>query len=326
VVSYEGLLVVVGDETDPVDATIDVGNGRIAVRAGNATIGAWRLSQVAVRPVEEVVCLSIDGEELAFLPITPGFREAVTEQAEVQKAPRARPTVGAGVVPPLIQRSTDKDAAAGDRRLRYASRVGIGIVVIAAAIGAATMAFGGGADDAQSSNRVGPALAAEGTGDAVVEIMISPEQLTIFEIEHRGRGPFAITALSTGGDYIAEVVAGVGSYEGRRLLEVTGSDTAVLQVRADGRWRIAVQPLGGAPTLSGTVSGEGDEVVIFVGTRTSLGIGHEGLGTFVVEAYGPSGRAVLASQVGVYTGNVVVPRGTVVVTVQADGAWVLSPR
>ncbi len=323
--SFDGLLVLVGEDSDPFDATIDVGHGRMAVRANGGLIGDWRLDQVGVRPVEEVVCLSIDGGELAFLPITPGFREAVGERSEIQRAPRARPVVG--VTPSHSRRRAALEADA-EHDEQPAPRAGKAVIAaVAALLVAATgfTLFRSGAD-ATPADRSAPTLEAEGAGNAMVTMAVAPQQVTILGIEHDGRGPFTISALSTTGAYIAEVVSGAGPYEGRRLLGVTGSDAVALQVRADGTWRVAVEPLGGAQTLSRTVSGTGDDVLIVTGTNTGLGIGHEGLGTFTVEAYGPYGRTVLVSQVGVYTGTTAFPRGTIVLAVESDGEWVLSPR
>jgi hypothetical protein len=56
---------------------------------------------------------------------------------------------------------------------------------------------------------------------------------------------------------------------------------------------------------------------------TTLKITHSGSSNFAVKAYGDSSR-LLVNEIGKYSGETLLPSGTVLLEVEADGNWTLE--
>jgi hypothetical protein len=53
---------------------------------------------------------------------------------------------------------------------------------------------------------------------------------------------------------------------------------------------------------------------------------HTGTSNFVVYAYTSSGAELLVDEIGAYNGEVLLPAGTLLLEVTADGAWTVAPQ
>jgi hypothetical protein len=101
------------------------------------------------------------------------------------------------------------------------------------------------------------------------------------------------------------------------------------KVEAAGPWSMTVSPISSARRWDGAapLTGEGDDVVIVAdGLQPGIApvtFAHEGDGNFAVWAYGDE-SALLVNDVGSYTGETLVPAGTVVVDVTANGPWSMT--
>jgi hypothetical protein len=128
-----------------------------------------------------------------------------------------------------------------------------------------------------------------------------------------------------------------GNFTGTVLLESDGMDIAfqryavAFQIVSDGAWTIVIKPTTAARVWDPTtkLSGRGDDVVLVrppSSGLTTLWITHDGRSGFDVVAHPMStsyARIVMA--IGHYEAAVDLPDGTVILTVEADGAWTIGP-
>jgi hypothetical protein len=109
------------------------------------------------------------------------------------------------------------------------------------------------------------------------------------------------------------------------------SSTKALKIEADRNWSIAIKPVAQAKKWSGAgrITGTGSDVLIYGGKAegiTTVQITHKGESNFVVFVYSTeSGRDLLINEVGRYSGESLSPAGTVMLTVEADGSWTITP-
>ena len=166
----------------------------------------------------------------------------------------------------------------------------------------------------------------KGHGDKVVKLDLDADYVHIADITHQGRSNFVVSALDGSGTMLDLLVNEIGGYAGVRLLDVRRTPAA-LKVQADGAWTITIKVAQKAPRWSGRGSGKGAAVLVVDGGAvtglTTVTITHQGRSNFAVFAYGDGVYDLLVNEIGSYSGEVVVPSGTVLLDVQADGAWTI---
>lgn len=165
-----------------------------------------------------------------------------------------------------------------------------------------------------------------GRGSKVVRIKPT-EEVGLVTLTHRGTSNFAVWAVGSDGGDGDLLVNDIGGYKGTRIYNAEeGSKTAAFRIEADGAWTMTLRPLSSARQWSGAnTSGKGDDVLL-LGTPTSgletLTATHKGQANFVVTAYGDT-RDLLVNEIGRYSGEVLLPDGTLVLVLEADGSWTL---
>ncbi len=113
----------------------------------------------------------------------------------------------------------------------------------------------------------------------------------------------------------------IGSYQGTVLL---ADATVNLEITASGGWTVTVLPLESARSwIEGGITGQGDDVVFYIGSTTAAAITHDGESNFAVIAHGASDRDLLVNEIGPYNGTVRLP-GPSFVEITADGAWSIT--
>ena len=166
----------------------------------------------------------------------------------------------------------------------------------------------------------------QGRGDKVVRLKLDEDTAYIAAISHRGSSNFVVTSLTAEGDDIDLLVNEIGRYSGVRPLSFNDTPAA-LKVEADGTWKIVVRTAAKAPLWSGNGSGKGDAVLrVADGVATGLGtvtITHKGSSNFVVSSYETSSGDLLVNEIGKYNGEVLLPSGTLIVEIVADGNWTM---
>jgi hypothetical protein len=163
-----------------------------------------------------------------------------------------------------------------------------------------------------------------GRGAKVVKLSLSADYVHIATITHQGSGNFAIWSVDAGGEDLDLIVNEIGKYSGVRPLDFSDDPTA-LKIEANGSWRIVVRVAQKAPAWTGETSGKGAAVLRIDSSALGGGLAtvqftHRGSSNFVVTAWGEE-QHLLVNEIGRYTGETLLPSGTVLVEIQADGPW-----
>jgi hypothetical protein len=167
-----------------------------------------------------------------------------------------------------------------------------------------------------------------GRGDDVLKVSVPNDDAALVYFKHRGNSNFIVVAHDPQGERLDSLVNDIGNYEGIRPVNFTADEVlASLEIDADGRWVIEVRHITTARQMAdGTVKGIGDEVV---GVESELLTGetarlkHTGESNFIVTAWGES-REGIVNEIGKYDGRNLVPAGTLLFEIQADGNWSLT--
>lgn len=184
-----------------------------------------------------------------------------------------------------------------------------------------------------------------GTGNARVDVTVPNDGVALLDATFEWNGPneanFVVWAVDSRGLQIPLLVdaAVEDSYQGRRSLntrwhEVNGFyPLRAIDVSAppNGEWTLTIRPMSDARVLeTGTVSGQGEDVLLYAGGPGNLNwtlqngpilhveaLTHDGsyptLSPFLIDSPDPSG-------------SVLIPTGTVILDIEADdgGSWTLT--
>ncbi|MGI5293104.1 hypothetical protein ACQEVF_58700 [Nonomuraea polychroma] len=171
-----------------------------------------------------------------------------------------------------------------------------------------------------------------GEGDQVVRIRTTktPGLLTF---THDGEANFIVTAVNPAGKMEDLLVNEIGPYEGTVLYNGNGTSKgiAALEIKADGAWTAVFKPVSAARCwCAATIRGVGDQVLKLSPTRglRTVRAVHSGEANFIVQSYTRVGTYgdLLFNEIGGYRGKALLPAGTRLVTVKADGSWTLQRR
>ncbi|WP_166388412.1 hypothetical protein [Catellatospora methionotrophica] len=165
----------------------------------------------------------------------------------------------------------------------------------------------------------------EGEGPQTVPVELGNTFHTV-ALTYMGTGAFVVRTVKADGQEIQTLVSAAESYEGVRPLDLGEIRPDAVSIQADGGWRMVVRPLASAQTFSGNASGVGADVLLIPRTAAEsvkVAFDHRGTGKFTVQAIG-SDSATLISQEGDFTGETMLPRGTVVVVIDTNGVWTFS--
>lgn len=165
-----------------------------------------------------------------------------------------------------------------------------------------------------------------GTADSVVRL---PEgvEYAVVTATHSGSSNFSIQSLDASNGTSELLVNEIGPYSGVTALGFSGfGDVAdKLQITADGTWEIVIAPVGSAPALPG--SGSGDGVFLYDGPAPIWQITHSGDSNFSVVQESPSALfGLLVNEIGSYDGSVTGVEGPSVMVISADGGWTFSAQ
>ena len=167
---------------------------------------------------------------------------------------------------------------------------------------------------------------AEGNGDYVAK-GLHVTGCAVLHIEHTGDGHFAVTSYegADGDDYDSLLANTTGNYSGDVLIDHSGD--FVLEIKANGHWKITSSGLQVDDTTS--FSGHGDAVT---GLTTHSGgawaVTHNGTGHFSITEYGLDDGYLdlLVNTTGAYSGVVKAEKSDypVFFEVSADGDWTIK--
>ncbi|MBB5773732.1 hypothetical protein [Nonomuraea jabiensis] len=171
-----------------------------------------------------------------------------------------------------------------------------------------------------------------GVGDQVLRIRLTKSP-GLLALTHTGESNFIVTTVNSSGKQEQLLVNEIGPYKGTVLYNGDGTtkSIAAVQIKADGAWSAVFKPPSKARCwCTATVQGSGDQVLKLSPTRglRTVTAAHSGESNFIVQSYTRPGSwgDLLFNDIGSYQGSAVLPAGTRLVTVKADGPWTLKRR
>ena len=167
-----------------------------------------------------------------------------------------------------------------------------------------------------------------GTGSEVVMLEPLGEDVFYATVTHDGLSNIALWSVDENGQDIDLLVNEIGGYEGEVALNF-GEDPAALRIEADGAWTIDLVHLAEAPRWDGegVYEDTGDSVLIVDGVAdglTPVTLTHDGESNFAIWAWGESYPDLIVNDIGAYDGTTLLPDGSLVLQVDADGTWTIS--
>jgi hypothetical protein len=172
----------------------------------------------------------------------------------------------------------------------------------------------------------------KGKGKKVAKFKIPEDAVAIAVISHKGRSNFIVHSLDASGELVDGLVNEIGNYTGTVLFDSdAGEHSVAFEIDADGPWTITIKPVGRAPAWdpSKVLKGRGDAVYRL--SRPSSGLVtldlvFKGDGNFIVHGYGSDGFEGLANEIDNFSGQVLLPDGTFLMEVIANGGtWTMTP-
>ena len=161
--------------------------------------------------------------------------------------------------------------------------------------------------------------------------MLDPlgEDVFYATVTHDGSSNIALWSVDENGQDIDLLVNEIGGYEGEVALNF-GEDPAALRIEADGDWTIDLVHLAEAPRWDGEgiYEDHGDSILIVDGVAdglTPVTLTHDGESNFAIWAWGESYPDLIVNDIGAYEGTTLLPDDSLVLQVDADGTWTISP-
>ena len=99
-----------------------------------------------------------------------------------------------------------------------------------------------------------------------------------------------------------------------------------LEIDSSGPWTITAQPLSAASTFRTSISGTGDNILLYKGSAATITSTHDGSSNFIIWGYRSDGRLneLIVNEIGSYSGTDLVGSGTSIIDIHADGSWTLK--
>lgn len=147
-------------------------------------------------------------------------------------------------------------------------------------------------------------------------------------ITNEGTGAFGVWTVGADGSRQAQIVDRQGAYVGTRRFAATNG-RVTFEVESDGPWSIEVKPAIKARTWNRAdpLTGDGDDVaLLFPQPNGDVGVTVISDGAIGIAAYAGGSKHELINGNGTFRGEVVLPAGTSLLEISADGAWSISPE
>jgi hypothetical protein len=164
----------------------------------------------------------------------------------------------------------------------------------------------------------------KGKGKKVAKFKI-PSAAALAQASYTGSNNFTITSVAADGSPNDLLVNTIGTYKGTVLFDA-GIDqhSVAFKVEATGSWTIVIKSVADARDWngSGTVKGSGDDVVQISPASSglvTLDLSFKGKDDFALTSFSIDGGDLLANEIGNFTGQVLLPDGSFLLSVRADG-------
>jgi hypothetical protein len=141
-----------------------------------------------------------------------------------------------------------------------------------------------------------------------------------------GGANFAIETLGSDNSMQELLVNTIGAYSGTTALNFTGQTAAFLKVTSTGSWTLKLSDLTSARSFSTSISGHGDDVLIYKGGSAVGTIDNSGGENFAVTEYPPGGFNLLVNTIGQYHGQQPLSKGPSLLVFVSTGNWTISAQ
>ncbi len=172
----------------------------------------------------------------------------------------------------------------------------------------------------------------KGKGKKVAKFSIPEDSPAIAVITHKGTSNFIVHSVDSSGDIVTGLVNEIGNYSGTVLFDSGyGEHSVAFEIDADGTWTINVKPVTAATAWNPAkpLKGQGDDVYVVSPPSSglvTLDLTYKGKSNFIVHAFSPDGPEGLANEIGNFKGQVLLPDGTFLIEVTANGGvWTMVP-
>jgi len=169
-----------------------------------------------------------------------------------------------------------------------------------------------------------------GVGNDVIDFRIPGDVPAVLDLTHNGTSNFAVWSLDSSFAMIDLLVNEIGSYSGRRMVHGGWFSQPELvrhlEIDADGAWSITARPMSAARSLTSSLTGSGDDIVRYRGSAATLTSTHDGTSNFAIVGYESNGSyaGLIVNEIGPYSGTDLIPSGTAILDITADGNWTLN--
>ena len=177
-----------------------------------------------------------------------------------------------------------------------------------------------------------PVVTLKGRGDKIVRFKIPEDLPAIAVVSERGSSNFIVWSLAADGSENDLIVNEIGSYSGTHLFDASaGTHSVAFKVESNGTWTIKIKPVTSAVKWDAASKFTGKRSNVLwvtgeVGDFFVTRITHRGTSNFIVHAYSLDDTELLVNEIGNYTGEQILPVGTILIEVIADGTWTFLPQ
>lgn len=171
-----------------------------------------------------------------------------------------------------------------------------------------------------------------GKGAKVPKFSIPEGTPAIATFTYRGSDNFIVSSLAADGSENDGLVNVIGNYNGTVLFdENDGVHSVAFKIETTGSWTALIEPVTKAPVWDGSAAykGTGDKVVHLSPPSSGLTtatFAYRGESNFIVTGYSSSGADGLVNEIGNYSGDIALPDGTFLITVESEGGWSITPQ
>lgn len=170
-------------------------------------------------------------------------------------------------------------------------------------------------------------VAFAGQGDSVVRVPLDlqskPQLVTA---ANSGGANFAVESLGSDNSTQELLVNTIGAYSGTTALNFLGQSTTFLKVTSTGSWTLKLSDITSGRAFSTSISGHGDDVLIYKGGSAIGTIDNSGGENFAVTEYPQGSPNLLVNTIGKYHGQQPLSKGPSALVIVSTGSWSISAQ
>lgn len=171
-----------------------------------------------------------------------------------------------------------------------------------------------------------PTLTWSGRGDAVEKLPAQFSGPELATITYSGGDNFIVNGLDASNQDAEGIVNTIGAYQGVDPVGFDSAGDVSIQIQASGPWTIVLHDPSTARAFNGTVSGSGDDLLLYTGPTGVAAITNAGGDNFIVNSYGTDGSLSngMVNVIGAYNGSVPIDSGPIYIAVQSTSKWTIA--